>query len=82
MHIQKIFAKFGELLDSGLGSDVVIEVGEEPDVKKFHVHSAVLMAVSSYFRIAFSSNWVNKIDGIIYFEKPNVSPNIFEMILK
>ncbi|UZO14821.1 uncharacterized protein OCT59_006265 [Rhizophagus irregularis] len=53
---QKIFAKFGELLDNGLGSDVVIEV-------------------------AFSSNWVNRFDGIIHFEKPNISPNIFKIIL-
>lgn len=79
---QKIFAKFGELLDNGLGSDVVIEVGKEPNIKKFHVHSIVLMAVSPYFRIAFSSNWVNRFDGIIHFEKPNISPNIFKIILK
>ncbi|CAB4377187.1 BTB/POZ protein [Rhizophagus irregularis DAOM 181602=DAOM 197198] len=78
---QKIFAKFGELLDNGLGSDVVIEVGKEPNIKKFHVHSIVLMAVSPYFRIAFSSNWVNRFDGIIHFEKPNISPNIFKIIL-
>ncbi|PKK71380.1 hypothetical protein RhiirC2_744719, partial [Rhizophagus irregularis] len=39
------------------------------------------MAVSPYFRIAFSSNWVNRFDGIIHFEKPNISPNIFKIIL-
>ncbi|GBB89211.1 hypothetical protein RclHR1_01590016 [Rhizophagus clarus] len=78
---QKIFSKFGELLDNGFGSDVVIEVGKEPYIEKFHVHSIVLMAVSPYFRAAFSSNWVNRFNGIIHFEKPNISPSIFRIIL-
>ena len=82
MQTQKIFSKFGELLDSGLGYDVLIKAGEGPNVKEFRVHSAILMAVSSYFRVAFSSTWANKVDGIIYLEKPNVSPNVFEKILK
>ncbi|RIA80181.1 BTB/POZ protein [Glomus cerebriforme] len=80
--IQKIFAKFGDLLDSGLGSDVIIEVGKESNIKKFHVHSIVLIAVSPYFHTAFSSTWVNRVNGNIHFEKPNISPNTFEIILK
>ncbi len=79
---KKIVAEFGGLLDSGLGSDVVIKVGESQDNKEFYVHSFILIAVSPYFQAAFSSTWVNKVDGVILFKKPNVSPEIFEMILK
>ena len=75
MHTQKIFSKFGEL---SLGSDVIIKAGKEPNIKKFRVHSAILMAVLSYFRVA----WANRVDGIIHFEKPNISPGVFKVILK
>ncbi|RIA92874.1 hypothetical protein C1645_820065 [Glomus cerebriforme] len=50
--------------------------------KEFRAHSSILKGRSFYFRSAFSSKWVVKKDDIFEFEKPNINPNIFEIILK
>ena len=63
-------------------ADVIIQVGENENTKEFHAHSAILCARSSYFKSAFSSSWVTKKNDMIMFNKPNVTPKIFDMILK
>ncbi|CAI2164732.1 15563_t:CDS:2 [Funneliformis geosporum] len=78
---RKIYSRFGELLDSGLGTDTLIEVGKEPNIKSFRAHSFILFAVSPYFQTALSKPWVHKVDDKIHYKKPNISPKIFEMIL-
>jgi hypothetical protein len=62
--------------------DVTIKVGEGINIKSFKAHSNILRSRSSYFRAALSTNWVKKEDNIIYFDKPNISPEVFEIILK
>ncbi|RIA86155.1 hypothetical protein C1645_829684 [Glomus cerebriforme] len=62
--------------------NVIIQVGENQNVKEFHAHSFILRARSAYFKSAFSNNWVTKKNNMIMFNKPNITPKVFEMILK
>ncbi|CAJ0827204.1 5762_t:CDS:2, partial [Entrophospora sp. SA101] len=70
-----------DLLRSKEFSDVIIDVGEDGDHKKFYVHSLVLKTRSTYFRTALSDDWVKKQGNMIIYNKPNVTPKLFEIIL-
>jgi hypothetical protein len=71
---------YENLFETGEGADVVIYAGEHE--KEFYVHSTILRIRSQYFRTAFSDKWVEKKDGMIIFKKPNIEPNIFQIILR
>ena len=62
--------------------DVIIYAGEEPNIKEIHAHSNILCIRSQYFRTAFSNEWAEKNDGKFIFRKPNVSPQLFNIILR
>ena len=62
--------------------NVIIQVGDEHNTKEFHAHSAILQACSPYFKSAFSSNWIVRKNNMIMFNKPNITPIVFGMILK
>ena len=62
--------------------DVIIQIGKDHDTKKLHAHSAILQECSPYFKRAFSSSWIVKKDNTIIFNKPNITPIVFEIILK
>ncbi|CAG8588719.1 11567_t:CDS:2 [Ambispora gerdemannii] len=62
-------------------TDVVIQAGQEPDIKAFQAHSAVLRARSAFFQSALSTTWARKEGNRIVLKKPNVSPLVFEMLL-
>jgi hypothetical protein len=62
--------------------NVIIQVGENQNTKEFHAHSVILRARSPYFKCAFSSNWISKKNNMIIFNKPNVTPTVFDIILK
>jgi hypothetical protein len=70
------------LLEDADDYNVSIQVGEGDDIKEFRAHSNILRARSPYFKIALSSDWVKKENGIIVFTKPNISPTVFEIILR
>ncbi|CAG8442973.1 3485_t:CDS:2 [Scutellospora calospora] len=73
---------YTKLLEDADGHDLVINVGQEPVIKPFKAHSVILRAHSPYFRRALSKEWAKEEDGKTVFYKPNVSPPIFEIILK
>jgi hypothetical protein len=73
---------FSNLLESGEDYNVKIIVGKEQNVKEFRAHSVILSSRSIYFKNALSSRWAKKEDGIIIFNKPNISPLVFEVLLK
>ena len=73
---------YTKLLDSDAYSDVIIQVGQELDYQEFRVHSLVLRTRSPYFNVALSSGWIRKQGNMIIFSKPNISPKVFEIILK
>lgn len=78
----EILKNFESLFESKENYDVIIQAGEEPNIKEIYAHSLVLCCQSNYFRTAFSSNWAEKIDGKYIFKKPNISPHTFEVILR
>jgi hypothetical protein len=77
-----VFIDFSNLLENPEGYNVKIIVGEEPNVKEFKAHSLVLSCRSNYFKTALSPQWVRRENGIIIFDKPNISPLVFEVLIK
>ncbi len=80
-YISKLVNDFSNLLKESDYYDVEIKVGTD-DVKIFKAYSGILKTRCSYFKTALSNNWVKRSDnGIILFEKENISPKIFEVLL-
>ncbi|CAG8752755.1 15694_t:CDS:2 [Gigaspora margarita] len=75
---------YKQLYETREDYDVIIYAGEEPNAEEIHAHSLVLRTRSTYFRGALSSGWTakDKDSGCFIFNKPNISPLIFEFILK
>ena len=73
---------FSSILNDADDFNVIIQVGENQNTKEFRAHSVILRARSPYFKIAFSSNWIAKKDNMIMFNKPNITPTVFDIILK
>ena len=73
---------YERLFENEMGYDVIIYVGEEPNVKEIHAHSNILSIRSKYFRTAFSNEWADKKDGKFILRKPNISPHLFNIILR
>jgi hypothetical protein len=73
---------YEKLFEEKIGYDVIIYVGEEPNVKEIHAHSNILCIRSQYFRTAFSNEWAEKKDGKFIFRKPNITPKLFDIILR
>jgi len=83
-HISKLVNDLSNLLKESDHYDIEIKVGtdEQDDVKTFKAHSGILKTRCSYFKTALSNNWIKRSnDGIILFEKENISPKIFEVLL-
>jgi len=70
------------ILNNSDDYNVIIKVGENQNVKEFQAHSVILRARSPYFKSALSNRWVTKKNDMILFNKPNITPIVFEMILK
>src|SRR5947209_12106578 len=81
-YINKLLNDLTKSLNESNFYDVEIKVGVDEDIKAFKAHSTILEARSSYFKVALSSSWIERSDnGIILFEKKNISPKIFELLL-
>ena len=79
-HIYKLLNDLTNVMNESDYYDVEIKIGNGDDVKIFKAHSHILKARSSYFRVALSDNWVKRSDnGIILFEKENLSSKIFNV---
>ncbi|CAB4393346.1 unnamed protein product [Rhizophagus irregularis] len=70
---------YEKLFETEIGYDVIY-AGEEPNVN--HAHSNILCIRSKYFRTAFSNEWAEKNDGKFILRKPNISPYLFDIILR
>ena len=81
-HISKLVNDLTNVLNESDYYDVEIKIGNGDDVKIFKAHSHILKARSLYFRVTLSDNWVERSEnGVILFEKENLSSRIFEIIL-
>ncbi|RIB25319.1 hypothetical protein C2G38_501797 [Gigaspora rosea] len=73
---------FSQLLTQAYDYDVDLGIGEEPHMKIFKAHSIILRARCSYFKAALSTEWTKKDGEMFVFKKPNISHNVFDVILK
>ncbi|GBC05949.1 hypothetical protein RclHR1_06520005 [Rhizophagus clarus] len=77
-----LFQDLTQLFTEADDYDVKIEVGEGTEKETFKAHSVILRARSPYFKTALSSTWVKKVDDVVIFSKPNISPRVFRKILR
>jgi hypothetical protein len=62
--------------------DITIEVGNDPYVRVFRAHMVILYYRSPYLRRILSTN-KKKNDGTLsHIKLPNISPEIFQIILR
>ncbi|PKK57234.1 POZ domain-containing protein, partial [Rhizophagus irregularis] len=73
---------FGQLLKIETDYNVIIHTGKEPNFKEFHAHSCILRCRSEYFNKTFSTENIEKKDGKYIIKLPNISPQVFDVILK
>ena len=78
----KLSKDFSELLNDKKEYNVVIEVDKEENKKSFTAHSVVLRYRSSYFNKELTNTVPNDDDNNKIIIKPNISAQIFEIILK
>ncbi|CAG8716710.1 995_t:CDS:2 [Funneliformis mosseae] len=76
-YFPRLSQDFSQLLDDAEDCDIIIRIGENSSIKEFHAHSIILKSRSPYFKTSLSQNWITKIDNVIDFNKPNISPIIF-----
>ncbi|RIA93814.1 BTB/POZ protein, partial [Glomus cerebriforme] len=73
---------FSQLLEDADDYNVKVNVGKNPNTKEFCAHTNILRARSPYFKRALSQDWAEKKNNMVNFTKPNISPIVFEMIIK
>ncbi|POG72298.1 hypothetical protein GLOIN_2v1597393 [Rhizophagus irregularis DAOM 181602=DAOM 197198] len=71
-----------EILEDDEYYDTTIEVGEDPNVKIFRAHMIILYYRSPFLRRTLSSNKKNDNDALAHIKLSNISPEIFQIILK
>jgi hypothetical protein len=81
------------ILNDSDDCNVIIEVGNNQNIKEFRAHSYILRARSSYFKNAFSKKefqitfiasadgWITN-NNVMMFKKPSINPAVFEIILR
>lgn len=79
---QEVCDDYEKLLEIKKGHDVIICAGENENMKEIRAHSLILCTRSRYFCAAFYNDWVEKKNGIFIFKKPNISPQLFKIILR
>jgi len=77
-----LFQDLSLMLNNADDYDVIIQVGDDQNMKEFRAHSNILKARSTYFKAALSNDWVVKKNNQFEFKKPNMDPIAFEIILK
>ena len=78
-HFSQNFSKYFDSTDE---SNVIIRVGKDDNIKNFKAHSLILKAQCPYFNAGLSSEWAKKEGDNIIFDKPNIEPEVFEVVLK
>ncbi|POG81348.1 hypothetical protein GLOIN_2v1510010, partial [Rhizophagus irregularis DAOM 181602=DAOM 197198] len=78
----KLSQNYLELLKDDKYYDTTIEVGEDPNVKIFRTHKNILCYRSPYLRrILDSNNRNNNTNDLVHIRLPNISSEIFQIIL-
>ncbi|CAB4393421.1 unnamed protein product [Rhizophagus irregularis] len=80
--VQEVVNDLEKLLTTEKGYDVIIYAGENENIRELHAHSDILCTRSQYFSTAFSNELAEKKNGKFIFKKPNLSPQLFKIILR
>ncbi|CAB4440705.1 unnamed protein product [Rhizophagus irregularis] len=81
--LPKLLHNLTEILNDEEYYDVTIEVGNDPYIKIFRAHMVILYYRSPYLRRILSTSNKKKNDGTLtYIKLPNISPEIFQIILR
>jgi len=78
----KLSKNYIEILDDDEYYDVTIEVGNDPNVKIFRAHMIILCYWSPFLRRTLASNKKNNDGNLAHLQLPNISPEIFQIVLK
>src|SRR5260363_261276 len=78
--LDQLSQDFTQLLENEYDYNVVIEVGEQPNIKLFKAHSAILYQRSLYFRQKLIN--ATKRNNIIELKLPNHSVNVFDSVIR
>ena len=70
------------LLNDADDFNVIIKVGGYEYVKEFRAHSVILRARCPYFKYELSDESSTKKNNMITFYIPDITPTVFEMVLK
>ena len=62
--------------------DITIEVGNNPYIKIFRTHTVILYYRSPHLRRILSTNKKKNNGTLTHIKLPNVSPEIFQIILR
>ena len=80
--LPKLLQNLLEILNDEEYYDITIEVGKGSEVQIFRAHMVILNYRSSYLRRILSTN-ERENDGILtHIKLPNISPEVFPIILK
>jgi hypothetical protein len=77
--LQEVANDYEKLFQDGRGYDVIIYASENEEIR---AHSLVLSTRSQYFCTELSKEDIEKRDGKTVFKKPEISSNLFKMILR
>ena len=80
--VNNLLRDIGNLQAGSVAYDLQIKVGQSPNVKTFDAHSVILCARSPYFNTAWPLIQSQKANGKMVFNKPNITPNVFSIILE
>ena len=65
--------------------NVIIQIKEGQNIKEFRAHSNILRVRSPYFKNLILADKIkneNNVNVMITFDKPNITPTVFEIVLK
>ncbi len=62
--------------------NVIIQIKENQNIKEFHVCSNILRLNSPYFKNLILCDIIKNENNVIIFDKPYITPAVFEIVLK
>ena len=80
--LPKLSQNLLEILDDDEYYDIAIEVGNDPYVNVFRAHMVILNRRSPYLRRVLSTNKKKNDGTLVHIKLSNISPEIFQIILR
>jgi hypothetical protein len=80
--LPKLSQNYTEILKDDEYYDITIDVGEDSNVKIFRAHMIILCYRSPFLRRTLVSNKKNDNGNLVHIKFSNISPEIFQIILK